>query len=337
MKKNDPYEIAKKSMFFNNFIYNEIVKRHIEEYEPEICNDFGRILIEMKKDYVNYENNFLVIIGQALDQYRIKKNFCTPVLSPQVRQMMEDCPELFDFNNLHRLYKWLYTISEKYNVNATEIPFPSDMEDIVINFSKDFYPPVLYVFNSDVSNSFRMSYDSETKLSGVILKPLTEDDSNKLKYQFIVDRIIKGEDINTLDKNFFNEYCSQNQNKHIRIDSFIKYIIGLHCWDVYKERRDIKSGYELYQKYQIKMKECNGSKCFSEMEYDTKFKIPNGSKKEDFYCNSVETCKKFVREAFKLVGTCIRDYKLYNSTKDSTFVQPESKIHFQRKKLSFFQ
>ena len=324
-------------MFFNNFIYNEIVKRHIEEYEPEICNDFGRILKEMEKDYVNYENNFLVVVGQALDQYRIRQNFCSPVISPQVRQMMDDCPELFDFINLHRLYKWLYAISEKYNVNAAEIPFPSDMEDIIRNFSKNFYPPILYIFNSDISKSFRMSYGDRDKLSSVILNPLTEDDSNKLKFQFIVDRIIKGEDINSLDKTFFNEFSSQNQNQHVRIDSFIKYVIGLHCWDMYKEHGDIKLGYELYQKYQIKMKGCKGSKCFSQMEYDTKFKIPNGSKKEDYYCNKEETCKRFVREAFKLAGTCIRDCKLYNSTQDSTLVQPESKIHFQRKKLSFFQ
>lgn len=72
------------------------------------------------------------------------------------------------------------------------------------------------------------------------------------------------------------------------------------------------------------------------MELDgSDFRVPVKSAKY-FSCERIETCKKFVREAFKLVGTCINDCELYNSNHKCEFVYHKKHNFFRRRKLYFF-
>lgn len=335
MKVNNPFKIAKMSMFYNNFIYNEIVKRHIEEYEPGICDVLKIILKTMSKKYVNSENNFCTICGQAVDLFSHSQDFTKQKTSQEIQQAIKDMPELFDFENMEKCYKWLSDISKKYNILATEIAFPTNMEDVVTNYSEDFIPPVTYLFNTKSSDKFLMSYDSNSNLIVIPLEILTKKEIDLIRYLYILDDVIQNRDIDNVDEKFFVKYSSQNKYSDIRIDSFIKYVIGLYFWDEYKKDGK-RAGYELYQKYQQKFNKCNESKCFKEMEFDgSEFRIPEESA-IDFSCNRIETCKKFVREAFKLVGTCIHECKLYNSKHKCEFVYPENHNFFERRKLSFF-
>lgn len=335
MKVTNPFEIAKMSMFYNNFIYNEIVKRHIEEYDPETCDRLMIMLDTMSKHYVNYENNFCVVVGQALDLFRQISNGIKPIKSHEIEQLEEKVPELFNFKKQQKSYEWLLWLSKKYNILATEIPFPTDMSDIIFHYSKNFIPPIAYLFNTNNSDKFLVSLDSNSELSTIPIGNLKEKDIDLIKFQYIVHKITQKEDITKDEKDFFVKHSSQNKYSDIRIDSFIKYVIGLYFWDKYKNDGK-RAGYELYQKYQQKFNKCNESKCFKEMEFDgSEFRIPE-KLAIDFSCNRIETCKKFVREAFKLVGTCIHECKLYNSKHKCEFVYPENHNFFKRRKLSFF-
>lgn len=183
-----------------------------------------------------------------------------------------------------------------------------------------------------------MTHNGNSNFLAVPRAILTENDIDRVKFLYIVGKIIRGEDTCSDDKNFFVKHSSQNKHSNIRIDAFIKYVIGLHCWDMYKINKDKKAVYVLYQKYKSSCNECNKSKCFNEMEfYNDKFREPDNSINSDFHCNKVETCKKFVRESFKLVSMCIRDCKLYNSKKNARVILPQGETIYERKKLSFFQ
>ena len=57
-KNNDPYDIAKISMFYNNFLYNEIVKRHIEEYKPQVSQKLQELVGKIKKYNQTKNNNY---------------------------------------------------------------------------------------------------------------------------------------------------------------------------------------------------------------------------------------------------------------------------------------
>lgn len=331
-------------MFYNNFLYNEIAKRHIEEYKPQVSRSLQELIItikdynQTKNNIFNYENLFNVVVGQALDQYRLDCRGYKSIISDEVEKIKSEHAELFDFKKMSEFYKTLLKISEEYNVSATGILFPVIMTDIVNEFSNDFKPPVSVLFNIDLPQNFAMFRNRNTNFFIQPISTLTEDDIDKIKFFYIVDRIIKGDDISNDDKNFFVKHSSQNKHSDIRIDAFIKYIIGLYCWDAYKINKDKKAGYVLYQKYKIKQNECKDSKCFNEMEfYKDKFREPDNLENSDFHCDKVDTCKKFVREAFKLVSMCIRDCKLYNSKKNARVILPQGQTIFERKKLSFFQ
>lgn len=335
MKRDNPFKIAKMSMSCNNFIYNEIVKRHIEEYEPGICDVLKIMLETMSKKYVNHENIFCTISGQAVDLFSHSQNFTKQKTSREIQQAIKDMPELFDFENMEKYYEWLSGISKKYNILATEIAFPTNMEDVVTNYSENFIPPMTYLFNTKSSDKFLMSYDSNSNLIVIPLEILTKKEIDLIRYLYILDDVIQNRDIDNVDEKFFVRYSSQNKYFDIRIDSFIKYVIGLYSWDKYKEIGK-RAGYDLYQEYQMKSDNCPSIECFKEMEFDgSKFLIPEKSR-SDFSCERFETCKKFVREAFKLVGTCIQDCKLYNSKHKCNFVYPKKKNFFERKPLSFF-
>lgn len=164
-----------------------------------------------------------------------------------------------------------------------------------------------------------------------------EKDIDAIKFQFILKKIHDKEQISKSEMLFYKEYSSQHKYQSIRSDAFIKYVFGLYCWDQYKSSNSYKYGYYLYQDYQSRCNKCKGSKCFKEMNYDGQFAIPKEIESTDFYCKNIETCKKFVREAFKLVSTCIQDCKLHNSKHAASAIYPESNIYYDRKKLSFFQ
>lgn len=336
-KNNDPYEIAKISTFYNNFLYNEIVKRYIEDNEHVICTTIRQTLTSLEKNYENYENIFLVAFGQAVDQYQLLCNFIEPKTSNKVKKMMSEVPEIFDYMKNPQLYDGLYAISERFNINATGIPFPVEMSDVIDKFSDRFMPPMFMLFNVNISNNFIIANFSSKELTGVLHGRLSEADINFIKYQFILRRISEHEEISAVDKNFFVFYSSQNKFCDVRIDSFIKYIIGLYCWDLEKNGESLRKGYELYQAYQKRCKKCAGSKCFSEMDFDGKFIKPKEDQSKYFYCANIESCKRFVRESHKLVSLCIKNCNLYNSTHKSELFHPKEKgLFFQRKKLSFF-
>ena len=297
----------------------------------------NNILNKLKDFYINYENIFLVAFGEAVDQYSKICNCINPYYSERVKLMMKEVPEIFDFNKIQGLYNKLSGISEHFNINATGIPFPIDMSDVIDKYSLDFRPPVLRLFNVNIMDKLAVENFSSKELTGIVRARLSECDIDKLKYYFILKRITEGEEINELDKNFFIINSSQNKFTDIRIDSFIKYVIGIYCWDIEKSGNSIKKGYELYQDYQKRCNKCGDSKCFKEMNYNRKFTIPNESQSEYFYCKNIETCKRFVRESYKLVSSCIRDCNLYNSNHNSKSYHPkEKRLIFQRKKLSFF-
>lgn len=64
--------------------------------------------------------------------------------------------------------------------------------------------------------------------------------------------------------------------------------------------------------------------------YKDIFREPDNSGNSDFHCDKVDTCKKFVREAFKLVSMCIRDCNLYNSKKTARVILPQGQTIFER-------
>lgn len=343
-KNNDPYEIAKISMFYNNFLYNEIVKRHIEEYKPQVSQKLQELVGKIKKynqtknNIYNYENLFNVVVGQALDQYRLACRGYKSIISDEVEKLKREHAELFNFIKMSEFYKMLLKISEEYNVSATEILFPVSMPDIVNTFSDSFKPPISLLFNIDIPQNFVMIHNGNSNFLARPVATLSEDDIDKVKFFYIVGKIIREEEICSDDKNIFVKHSSQNKHSDIRIDAFIKYIIGLYCWDAYKFNKDKKAGYVLYQKYKSNHNECKKSKCFNEMEfYKDKFREPDNSENSGFCCDKVETCKRFVREAFKLVSMCIKDCKLYNSKKNARVILPQGETKYERKKLSFFQ
>lgn len=70
------------------------------------------------------------------------------------------------------------------------------MADVVENFSQKFIPPNCDIFNIDRSDNVRMNLDTDGTLYGVpLVQRITEDDNNKMKLQFILDKINKGQDI----------------------------------------------------------------------------------------------------------------------------------------------
>lgn len=193
METNNPYDITDKSKFYNEFLYGEIVKRHIEEYELEIFLALDQMMIGLRNKYENYENAFHVIVGEALYQYRQYRMGCKPKCSPCVQKMMTENPEIWDFDNGEINFSFLYKLSKECNIIATEIPFPVDMADVVENFSQKFIPPNCDIFNIDMSDNFRMNLDTDGTLYGVpFVQRITEDDNNKMKLQFIIDKINKG-------------------------------------------------------------------------------------------------------------------------------------------------
>ena len=114
-------------------MYAEIAKRHVEEYEPTIYKKLESLKDRFANGYTNHENVFFVVLGQAIDIYRVISSGHEMPLDDTIKQMIHECPEIFDFVGKKKSYDELLEISNKFDLLASELIFPIDMRILYIN------------------------------------------------------------------------------------------------------------------------------------------------------------------------------------------------------------
>ncbi|MBR4608716.1 MAG: hypothetical protein IKO41_21230 [Lachnospiraceae bacterium] len=229
---------------------------------------------------------------------------------------------LFDFNNknLCKAYDSLVIYSNKYDILATDILYPTKMEDIINELSNDYYPPRLQRFKININNKFAIIQQNNEIFAIPSNDLITEEDTDYLKFQFINNKINNNVDIKNFEWDFYNLF---DKTESIRVDSFAKYIFGLYIWDYYKDKNtkaidDIDSSvFKLYSNYRHRVDKCE--------------KDCNCS-----YCGKKDSCASALRKARLVTSNSIKECKLLDSTTKGKYITPQNKKLLERKNLNWF-
>lgn len=323
-------------ILYRDFFYHEIIKRHIEEYDIDTYKNLIKILNELRSGYKYYENIFISALGEAVDNYRLIKSNTELRISHQLRHVIDECPDLFYPNNTCNL-DILLEISYRYNVNATEILFPYNMNDVIIKFINNDFSTAVSKFTTEISDNISISkYDNKNFSINIKNNVISEYEVDFLKLQFIYQKIYDNSPTSNLDYELIRTREKKRDPDKFRIDSFIKNAIGLYCWDLEKNNSDMNSAYTLYKDYKKSKKECNNVKCFADKVCKTtnedKIHQPTSDQ-----CESSDSCKSFVTNAKRIMSLNIKNRVLGPSKQKGSTIKPVSKIYLQRRPLSFFR
>ena len=327
-------------ILYRDFFYSEIIKRHVEEFDEETWNYLNQLKESLKEEnntfhrcFTYYENIFNVVLGEAIDMYRLVKNGYKPFQSIAVKKMIHDVPELFSFKD-KQLYDKLLDISYRYNIIATEIIFPCNMRDVIDKYSKKQFSHWTYKFKTKTSDNVIIIKNGEKICTeGSITN---ENEADFIKEQFVLQRIYNREETTTLDYDF-TRYMDKKYNKEgFRTDAFIKNAIGLYCWDCEKKiDGNFSEAFKLYKKYRltINSKECKNKQCYLDSKIQNN---DNSYQKLQSSCSREDTCTRFVRDARRLSRLNITDKKIHPSSKRGDMKAPKQSDNLKRYPLSFF-
>ena len=136
---NNITNVVGKSRIMKDLIFSEIIKRHVEQYDPEcisllidIKNKFIDIIPDISKD----DLIFFVGIALGMDLYNRYINNYELTWGATELQIKHDYPIIFDFDKyeIKDLYSRLIKISNKYNIIAPEILYPLKMDLLIIYY-----------------------------------------------------------------------------------------------------------------------------------------------------------------------------------------------------------
>lgn len=326
-------------ILYRDFFYSEIIKRHVEEFDRETWNYLNQLKESLKDEnntfhigFTHYENIFNVVLGEAIDMYRLVKNGYTPLQSIAVKKMIHDVPELFSFKD-KQLYDKLLDISYRYNIIATEIVFPCNMRNVIEKYSKKQFSHWTYKFKTVISDHISIFKLGEKFFIEIDDNTINEDDVDFLKVQFILDRNYNKKIVRNEDYDFIRRVDKKHSKEKFRVDAFIKNAIGLYCWDLEKNTGNYSDAFTVYNEYQKTIGKCKNDECF----IGTENKNTNNKLKSHSSCPRDDTCRSFVREARRLSRLNIKSREIYSSTQKGEADDPQHKDTLQRYPLSFFQ
>ena len=290
---NNIINVVGKSRIMKDLIFSEIIKRHVEQYDPEcisLLTDIKNKFTDIIPDISTNDSIFFVGISLGMDLYNRYINNYKLTWGETELQIKHDYPIIFDFDKheIKHLYEQLIKISYKYNIVAPEILYPLKMDCLI-----DYYPdnlPLTTRFIVDDNKKFKLYPSSRGVLVEVIYNEITEDDVDFLKNEFLLQRLVNNYNVTPFDKELYSRYSSKNEKDSFREDSFIRNLIGLYSWDIEKRYKGkYPTALEL-QKQLIR-------KCSIECSV----------------CDKLESCQKYIRDSYRIVRMSIYDKEIKHS------------------------
>lgn len=323
-----PQDVIRKEILMRDFLYIEIAKRHVEEYDELNTKK----LIDIRRDFFSKFNDtphniFYIGLSESLDLYNLCAQGLEPYISDIVRAMFEDYPEV-DFRKsptIQRYMEDLLPISEKYDIFAPDVLYPIDMISIIEEYTKSYCPPPFYRFSNNKEKNFNVIDNSEIIEIIPNTSTLNESDIDAMKYQIIIKKILNTKGSFTLSTNeqeFMSIYEKGKTSDKFRIDSFIKLIFGMLFWDTIKAGLDTSDVFNIYAMFfkKINHKICDAS-CI----------------KEKHGCARKQTCQKFIRESFRITSLNIKDCTIYHSKSRGIAITPNRPQLVPRYPISNFR
>lgn len=316
-------EVMDESILWRDFIYGEIVKRHVEEYAPRILSELRNIRDSLCSEYEHVDNIFLVVIGLAVDCFDSYNQNREQILDGNARIVRDENPQFFDFSNQKNKehYSKLCSIGKKYNFPPTDLLYPCDIKNIIDNYSKTFIPPTSFRFNKCINDAFKIKKNNDHLVFDAQNAILTDENIDYLQIQIINNKIINNKKITTKEINIYNRYEKMQSTDKFRKDSIIRYLFGLLAWDYGKHGFRNNMANDIYAKHKYANGSCDGYQC-------------DAIKNED--CPSQEGCLKFMQEARQSVSNCIHEAKLLGSKVNKVRIKPTCTSKITRFPLSFF-
>ena len=316
------------SLFMRDFIYREILKRHIEEYHPDI---FEEIISLLKKANIikNFDKIILnpvnaIVYGYVIHRMYISyKNIINDKDDKDNLPTIESLNKQFHFDKIIKIYDRLYEIVKNYDEDPIGILFIKEIESFIDHYIKKYN---IYFDNDDDDNS----------LFKINKKEVTEDDSNMMTIRLIFDKMDNESDIYSHQIETINYFLKNKNIENIKTSSFERYLFGLYAWDLMKKTGNYNNAYKKYKEFKknIKDKRPNINENTVRCE-DKKCKL-DGCLKDDFNCDGNENCMDYVRRGYKIITLCIRDKKIYNTWMKGSKIDPKPNANIIRIPFEFF-
>lgn len=291
---------VRRRTLMKDFIFIELSKRHLEYYDYETYNSINQIKNEMLYEYDDEcrNNVFINCIANALDMYINKKNNMDYHKSPDLQLLIDENESLFDFENpsMTKYYNELERISQKYNILAPDLMYPSDLSEIILLYKSDYVPRVSYRLDKRMNEKFLIkTLENDKIIIHTKRDTLEEGDIYYLLYQIIINKIVNNIEIGSEYNEFFEKYEHNFNKETFRLESFIRNIIGMYKWDCIVSKKHDDT-FELYRKY------------YKKNNKNINKNIANYCKSKDLCPNCVrrDSCEKYIREAYRLASISIK-------------------------------
>lgn len=317
-------EIVNAPVLWRDFLYGEIIKRHVEEYNPSIIDELKSIRDILCQGYYYKDNIFLTVVSLALDGFDFRLQNRKQVLEGEALTIYYENLHFFNYLNKKNIefYSRLLDISRKYNLIAPELLYPFDMANIINQYNEKFIPPRISLFNKDINHNFGI-LEVQNNLTFETKGNVTLDD-NALEYlniQRITKKIRNNEQLTQEELKEYNIYLKNSELGKFRKDSVEKYLFGLLAWDTAKSGSDNSLANKEYIKNRTINKKCNEYVCDNINNTD---------------CPRQEACSKFMQEVRQSVSNSIKEKQLLGSKINRPKVNPTVDPKIIRYKLEFF-
>ena len=313
--------ILKKRILWKNFLYSEIIKRHVEEYNSDLIDELKNIREEMLKECEHKENNFLIVVGLALDAFNLLVQGREKQYPIEEKIIFYQNPQFFNFNNEENIkyYKRLLEISHKYNVLATDLLYPFDMCSIITKYNDDFIPPKTFLFDNRVNQDYVICKVNDTLIYDRIMPyQLTKQNIDYLNFQLLTNKILIGENLTDDEIKDYYRLSDDTSIGKFNTYSIKKYLFGLLAWDAAKLGKKNSLANNIYARCQKLDKKCGDINCDN-------FNNPD--------CPSQPTCSKFMQEVRQAVSNSIKERQLLGSKINKPKVNPTVVHDLTRYKL----
>lgn len=295
------------------FLRIEYCKRHFEEFSSEEeFNKLISIIHDLEKEYE------LIDVRECIYKYDREISLCMYNPSSDRKNIEIDIDTVY----------FLYDISKKYKVYASDILYTTDMKDLLNRLGdKSFYLPFFDPFDEedDSIHTFEkygyllVANEYDKKLNIYIDfddKYEKQDDLIlQLSYEICLFKENKGIYLSNSDKEILNKLVSADKTESYRTNSFYKRIIGLYTWDILRENRktnftDIRNRIVSEKLYKYNKKICSLEECKM--------------------CSSNENCLKSFIMNYKIAAYSIKNQKTTPTSETPEMYKPTGEHYLER-------
>lgn len=300
-----------------NFFRSEYIKRHVEEYDTPSLELIEKIRTELCSCGYSHED-FFIGFSYVLEEYQSYKNNIKHEKCKELLNLLNYYTPFLDFKNspYTKHFEDLYNISIKYNIRATKLLYPTDMNTVLQEINNEKFSPIIeYPFIEKYNPTLQtITNDGEPYLVYKINDDTDPKTPERIQLDLTIARLNHGKELSGSEISNLRNLSANDAVSDFRTSSVMSRSLGLLMWDKNKRNRRPAGDYvDLYREYKCKKPNC------------------------DTHCEDEDKCQRELRDAYKVASKSIKSGRIEPTNIKGNANNPNSKYNLKRYEIHWPQ